>query len=293
VSSVSVIGCASSQQLAPGGASPSAGAPVGSSESLMPEPDMASLPSGDALSLLYFYEAKDQNMCVTEGAQRIEGLQAERNQSLVQERQAISKEDAAVKSRGFWGDLGNILGDVAKVAGIVAAVAVTVCTAGSAAPVAALAIAGIILSSASFIDGEFHVLQKLGVDPKAAGWVDTGMAVAGAVCSFGAGAASAAGAVADTASTIGRAASVASGVASVAQGASEVESGRAQSQCDEAGADEVQAASSSADELRFMQVIISETQGSDESSRQIMATIAGTKEIQNSTAVQAATSVGG
>jgi hypothetical protein len=42
-----------------------------------------------------------------------------------------------------------------------------------------------------------------------------------------------------------------------------------------------------------MQVNNSETQGSDESSRQIMATIAGTKEIQNSTAVQAATSVGG
>jgi hypothetical protein len=259
----------------------------------MPAPDVAALPAGDPLSLLYFFESKDQDLGVDEGTKRIQGLQVERNQSLVQERQAISKEDDAVKSHSFWSDLGNILGDVAKVAGIVAAVAVTVCTAGSAAPVAALAIAGIILSSASFVDGEFHVLQKLGVDQKAAGWVDTSMAVAGAVCSFGAGLASAGGAVVNTASAIGRAASIASGVTSMAQGAATVEAGRAQSQCDEAGADEVQAVATSAAALRFMQVVISETESSDDSSKQIMATIGVTKSIQNSTVVAAAMAVRG
>ncbi len=291
MSIVSAVGCASA--VAPSPDSPAQSSPIAPGESLMPAPDMTALPSGDALSLLYFFESKDQNMCVDEGTKRIQGLQAARNQSLVQERQAIAKEDDAVKSRGFWGDLGNILGDVAKVAGIVAAVAVTVCTAGSAAPVAALAIAGIILSSASFVDGEFHVLQKLGVDPKAAGWLDTGMAVVGAVCSFGAGAASAGGAAVDTASTIGRAASVASGVASMAQGATTIEAGRAQSQCDDAGADEVRAVAQSADAMRFMQVVISETESSDDSSKQIMATITLTKGIQNSTAVAAATAVRG
>jgi hypothetical protein len=290
VSAVSAVGCVSAP---PCGQSGPSSAQVSTGDSLMPAPDVDALPAGDPLSLLYFFESKDQNLCVDEGTTRIQGLQAERNQSLVQERQAISKEDDAVKSHSFWSDLGNILGDVAKVAGVVAAVAVTICTAGSAAPVAALAIAGIILSSASFVDGEFHVLQKLGVDPKAAGWVDTSMAVAGAVCSFGAGAASAGGAAVSTASAIGRAASVASGVTSMAQGAATVEAGRAQSQCDEAGADEVQAVAASADALRFMQVVISETESSDDSSKQIMAAIGVTKSIQNSTVVAAAMAVRG
>lgn len=291
MSTVSAVSAASAVPVSPD--SPAQCAPSAPGDSLMPDPDMAALPSGDALSLLYFLESKDQNMSVDEGTKRIQGLQAERNQSLVQERQAIAKEDDAVKNRGFWGDLGNILGDVAKVAGIVAAVAVTVCTAGSAAPVAALAIAGIILSSASFVDGEFHVLQKLGVDPKAAGWVDTGMAVVGAVCSFGAGAASAGGAAVDTASNIGRAASVASGVTSMAQGATTIEVGEAQSECDDAGADEAQAVAQSADGMRFMQAVVSETESSDDSSKQIMATITVTKGIQNSTVVAAAMAVRG
>jgi hypothetical protein len=263
------------------------------SASLMPDPDMTALAGHDALSLMYFFEAKDQSLSVDGGTARIQGLQAERNRSFVQERQAIAKEDDAAKQGGFWGDMGHILGDVAKVAGIVAAVAVTVCTAGTAAPVAALAIAGILLSSASFVDGEFHVLQKLGVDPKAAGWVDTGMAVVGAVCSFGAGAASAGGAAAGAASAIGRGASVASGVASMAQGASTIEVGQAQSASDEASADQVQAQAQSADALRFMQVVITETESSDDAAKQIMSTITVTKGIQNNTAVEAATAVRG
>jgi hypothetical protein len=191
MSTVSAAGCAS--PLRSGTADAAQPTPMVASASLMPDPDMTALAGHDALSLMYFFEAKDQSLSVDGGTARIQGLQAERNRSFVQERQAIAKEDDAAKQGGFWGDMGHILGDVAKVAGIVAAVAVTVCTAGTAAPVAALAIAGILLSSASFVDGEFHVLQKLGVDPKAAGWVDTGMAVVGAVCSFGAGAASAQG----------------------------------------------------------------------------------------------------
>jgi hypothetical protein len=290
VSAVNAVVCVS---VPPSGQSCPPSAPVSNGESLMPAPDVAALPAGDPLSLLYFFESKNQDLCVDEGTKRIQGLQAERNQSLVQERQAISKEDDAVKSRSFWSDLGNIFGDVAKVAGIVAAVAITVCTAGSAAPVAALAIAGIILSSASFVDGEFHVLQKLGVDAKASGWVDTSMAVAGAICSFGAGLASAGGAAVNTASVIGRAASLASGVTSMAQGAATVEAGRAQSECDEAGADEVQAVATSADSLRFMQVVISETESSDDASKQIMATIGVTKGIQDSTVVAAAMAVRG
>jgi hypothetical protein len=258
----------------------------------MPEPDVSGLPD-DPLSLIYFLESKDQSLSVAIGSDQIQGLQNERNHELVQERKAIASEDAATKSHGFWSDIGNVLGDVAKVAGIVAAIAITVCTAGTAAPVAALAIAGILLSTASFVDGEFHVLQRLGVDPKAAGWVDTGMAVAGAVCSFGAGAASGGQAVVDTASVIGRGASVASGVASMAQGASTIEAGAAQSSDDQATADEAQAEAQSSDALRFMQLVIAETQSSDDSSKQIMATVVVTKGIQETTAVQSATAVRG
>jgi hypothetical protein len=291
MSTVSAGACASPWPSGPTDAAQPT--PTVASASLMPDPDVTVLAGGDALSLMYFFEAKDQSLSVDGGTARIQGLQAERNRSFVQERQAIAKEDNAAKSGGFWGDMGHILGDVAKVAGIVAAVAVTVCTAGTAAPVAALAIAGILLSSASFVDGEFHVLQKLGVDPKAAGWVDTGMAVVGAVCSFGAGAASAGGAAAGAASAIGRGASVASGVASMAQGASTIEVGQAQSASDEASADQVQAQVQSADALRFMQVVITETETSDDAAKQIMATITVTKGIQNDTAVQAATAVRG
>jgi hypothetical protein len=291
MSVVSNVGCTDPAGPGdPGSAQPAVCAAAGS---LMPDPDAAMLPAGDALSLMYFLESRDQRMSVDEGSTQIRNLQDERNLSLVQERNAVAQKEAAAKSRGFWGDFGNILGDVAKVAGIVAAVAVTVCTAGGAGPVAALAIAGIILSSASFVDGEFHVLQKLGVDPKVTGWVDTGMAVAGAVCSFGAGAASAGSAAVDTASTVARMASVTSGVASMVKGGSTVEEGLAESRCDEAGADAVQAEVQSADTLRFMGLVISETESSDDSSKQIMSTVVVTKGIQDTTAVAAAMVVKG
>jgi hypothetical protein len=247
--------------------------------------------AGDPLLLLYYFESQDQNLAVASGGDRVQGLQNERNQQLVQEKQDIAKQDAAAKSHNFWSDLGNIFTDIAKVAGIIASVAVTVCTAGAAGPVAALAIAGIILSSASFVDGEFHVLQKLGVDPKTTGWIDTGLAASGALCSFGAGAASAGGQAASQLAQ--RVTSAVSGLATMGQGACTIEDGSATSAADRAAADEAQAEVRSSSALRFMQVIVADAAAADDSSKQIMSTIVETKNIEEQTSVQSATAVKG
>jgi hypothetical protein len=275
-----------------GGASSFSDQPA-SQQCLLPAPDASCPPGFDPLSLIYFFESKDQGLNLEVGSERIQGLQAERNQALTQERQAIENEDGAAKSHGFWSDLGNVLGDVAKVAGVVASIAAAVCTAGAAAPIAALAVAGVLLSSASFVDGEFHVLQKLGVDQKTAAWLGTGMTVAGALGSFGAGVAAGAQAASSAASIVARTASVTSGAASMAQGASTIETGLTQAAYDQSTADEAQAEAQSAHALRFMQAVIDEAETSDDASKEIMTTIVVTKGIQDTTAVDSATAVGG
>jgi hypothetical protein len=269
-------------------------APPVAATTLLPDPVPAALAGADPLSMLYLFESKDQNLGIDEATKRIGALQNERHQALDQEKQAIQKAIEAANNHSFWDDVGSVFGDVAKVAAVVVSVAAAVVSCGAAAPLAALAIAGAVLSTASMADGEFHVLHSLGVDDQTAGLIDTGMALGGAALTFGAGAAAAAGnGVSSLASTAARASAVVSGVAAIGQGACTIESGEAQADGDRAGADEVAAMARSAQAQRFIQMIIDEAQNSDQQSQHITHTIANTKTIQNETALTAATAVRG
>jgi hypothetical protein len=261
--------------------------------SLLPEPVLGELNHSDALSLLYVLEAQDQELGVHEGAAKVSGLQTERDQALQKEKQAIQNEDDAVQKKSFWDDLGGVLGDVAKIAGVVASLAAVVCTAGAATPIAALAISGVVLSAASLADGEFHLLQKLGVDQSTAGWIDVGMGVAGGVACFGAGIAAGVQASASATSVVGRIATATSGVATIGQGASVIEQGEAQSKSERADADVALEQSESQQALRVMQLVIDEVRESDEQSKQIMDTLVAAKGTINSCATNAASAIQG
>lgn len=90
--------------------------------------------------------------------------------------------DATINSRQFWADLEKGALEVGKWAAVAGSVALAVVSLGSAAPIAALAIAGAVLSCASTADSEFGIMEKMGIDKETAGWVDFGMALGGAVC---------------------------------------------------------------------------------------------------------------
>jgi hypothetical protein len=268
----------------------------GEGPSLLPDPAAGALAGADPLSMLYLFESKDQKLGVDQGAHRIAALQTEQHQALQQEQQAIEQAIQAQNNRSFWDDLGSVCGEVAKVAAVVASVAAAIATCGAAAPVAACvvcAIAGAALSTASFVDGEFHVLRSLGVDEGAAGWIDTGMAIGGAILSCGAGMGAGQQVATSTLSTVTRTGAVVAGAGEIARGASTIAAGHAQAQSDQAAADEIAAQARSNHAQRFMQIAIDDTQNSDQQSQRILGTIANTNTIQNETAVSAATAVRG
>jgi hypothetical protein len=242
---------------------------------------------------MYLFESKDQQENVNGGTARIRGLQTERAQALQKELAAIQQEDEALKHKSFWDDLGSVCGEIAKVAGVVASIAAAVATCGAAAPLAAVAIAGAVLSTAAFADGELHVLRSLGVDDKTAGFVDMGMAVTGALCSAGAGLAAGPQAASSTVSYVSRTAAVVTGVTAVGSATSTIEAGQEQANVDRADADQVVASALSDHLLRSIQRVIDEVQDTDEKSKQIMKTIATTKGIANQTVTIAAGSIRG
>jgi hypothetical protein len=141
----------------------------------------------DSLSTMFALMSKSSELSV-EGQQQQVHTAAREKERAVQEMLSQIKEAMEEReNKGFWDDLGSVLGKVAAVVGIVAAVAVTVVSFGSAAPVAALAIAGLALSLAASVESEFKVLEKCGVSPEVAQWVAVGCAIAGALCSLGSG----------------------------------------------------------------------------------------------------------
>jgi hypothetical protein len=261
--------------------------------SLLPDPMLGALAGADPMSMLYLFESKDQQLGVEAGTSKIAALQSERHQALQQEQQAIQQAADAANHHSFWDSLGSICGEVAKVAAVVASIAAAVVTWGAATPIAALAIAGAVLSTASFADGELHVMQSLGVNTETAGWIDTGMALGGAVLSFGAGMASGAKVASSTEAIFAKASSVVAAAGVIGKSASTIMAGQAQAQSDLAAADAVVAQARSNHAQRIIQTIIDETQNSDEQSRRIMGTISNTKTIQNETTLAAATAVRG
>ncbi len=289
------IGAVQVSPVAPAAAVATGASPAASPEGakLLPEPPVGALAGSDPLSVIYLFESKDQQDDANSGTRRIQALQAERSQALQKELAAIQQEDEALKHRSFWDDLGSICGEVAKVAGVVASVAAAVATCGAATPLAVLAVAGAAMSTAAFVDGEFHVLHALGVDDKVAGFIDLGMSLGGAACSLGAGMAAGGQAASSTATTIGRGATVVTGASAAAAGTAAIEAGQEQANADRADAGQVVAEAMSDHLLRTIQSVIDEVQDSDEKSKQIMKTIVSTKGVENDTAETAAGAIQG
>ncbi|HEY4015413.1 MAG TPA: hypothetical protein VGM06_18840 [Polyangiaceae bacterium] len=286
-------------------AAASGAAAITTSSSLLTEPVPNALQGADPLDMLAFFESRNQSLGVADGSQRIDDLEQQRHAAVQKQRDAVAQEVAAQKDHGFWDDLGNILGEVAKVAAVIASVAATVCTAGSAAPLA-IAVVGAVLSAASFADGEFHVLQGLGVKSDVAGWIDTGMAIGGAVATAGAGmlsSAAQAGASAGMLSSADRARSlgvlvsqtvtVVSGVAQIGHGAAGIAAGQAEARADQDAADAVAAQARSDQATRWVQVVLDDTTDTDKKSKGILSTLSNIDAIQNDTAVAASTAVRG
>jgi hypothetical protein len=302
--SVAAVSVRSSSPVAPAGPPGASASPSDARVSLLPEPPVGALAGTDPLSVMYLFESKDRNDELSTGTSRVRGLQTERAQELQKELAAIQQEDEATKHKGFWDSLGSVLGEVAKVAAVVVSIAAAVVTCGAGAPLAALAIAGVVLSTAAFVDGECHVLKALGVDDKTTGYIDLGMSIAGALCSGGAAVASSAQAAASTAAaantatsstvaTVKTTAAVVAGVTAVGSGVATIESGQSQAAIDRADADQIVAEALSDHYLRSIQAVIDEVQDSDEKSKQILKTIVATKGIQNDTAAVAAGSIKG
>jgi hypothetical protein len=264
------------------------GAATAPASSLLPEPATSALAGADPLSMLYLFESNDQQLDVDEGTKQISALETDRHQALQREQQAIAQALAAEHDHSFWDDLGSVFGEVAKVAAVVVSVAAAVVSCGATAPIAALAIAGAVLSTASFVDGEFHVLRSLNVDAGMAGWIDTGMAIGGAVCSA-LGATAATGAM----GLVERGGTIAAGAGAVGEGATRIEAGRAQGRADQAAADQIAAQAVSDQSLRRTQIIVDDIRGSDEAARRALGVIANTDAIRNQTAETAAAAVQG
>jgi hypothetical protein len=258
--------------------------------SLLPEPDLGALAGADPLSVLFLFESKDSQHDEKTAASKLQGLEAQRHDALKKEQDAIQKAVDASKSHGFWDDLGHICGDIAKIAGIVAAVAAAIGTAGALAPVAW---AGVALSSAGFLDGETHVLEKLGISADVAGWVDLGLSLGGSlgaasVAIFGSSAAAT-----SATSAVKTAALVVDGAGTIGKGAAAIESAHEQAETDRAGADETAAKASSDHIGRLLQTLMAQLKDSDEKSQHIISTITQIKATQNDTALAAAAGIRG
>jgi hypothetical protein len=282
---VSAVGAVSPATVPPPAGSSQPATVTASASSLLPEPAPSALAGADPLAMLYLFESQDQQLGVDEGTKQISALQTDRHQALQREQAAIAQAIAAEHDHSFWDDLGSVFGEVAKVAAVVVSVAAAVVSCGAAAPLAAVAIAGAILSTASFVDGEFHVLRSLHVDANVAGWIDTGMAIGGAICS----AAAATGAM----GVVERGGAIVAGAGAVGDGAARIAAGQAQGRADQAAADQIAAQAVSDQSLRRTQIVLDDTQSSDTAARRALGVIADTDTIQNETTEAAAAAVQG
>jgi hypothetical protein len=269
-----------------------AGPSISAQSSLLADPAPSALQGADPLELLAYFESRDQSLGVAGGSQKINDLEARRHAAVEQQRQAVAQEDAADQNHSFWDDLGSIFGEVAKVAAVIASVAATVCTAGSAAPFA-IAVVGAVLSAASFADGELHVLKGLGVKADVVAWVDTGMAIGGALATGGAGLLATPVQAGSIGALVSKAGTVISGAAQIGHGASGIAAGQATAQADEDAADAVAAQARSNQATRWIEMVTDDTTDADKKSQRILSTISHVDSIQNDTALAAATAVRG
>jgi len=259
-----------------------------SATELLPLPNTSDAQT-DAMSWLYLFISKQKSLDVSSGKSTIETTQRTRDEAYKQEMEAIKQAVEAAEHSSFWDSVASIALDIGKVAAVVGSIAVAVCT-GGVGIVGVIAVAGAVLSSAAFVEGEAHVLEKLGVDDETASWIGVGLAIGGAACSGGAGLAGSAGTAAEQASTLqkvamttGKVASAASGAATIAGGAAKITSKQYAGDQADSLADSTEAQMTQQRLQRFLLMMFADLKASQESDDSTLRTLRGAMNTQGET----------
>jgi hypothetical protein len=147
--------------------------------SLLPDPQP--LTDNDAIAGFLALESRGRNLSLNRAVRSIDALRQERRVEWEKQKAALCEAAKAHEDSGFWGNVGEICGTIGKVAAVVTSMAVAVGTGGASAPFV-LAVAGACLSTAALAQGEFQILQELGVDAEASEYIELGLAVGAVVC---------------------------------------------------------------------------------------------------------------
>ena len=170
-----------SQSVAPYTDPSSSGSVTTSANSnLLPGPT-ADVNPDDALAGFLVLEAMSRGVGLDTAIKNVNELRKQKHAEWEKQKAALMEAMKQKEESSFWGKLGKVCGTLGKIAAVVASVAVAVGTGGAGAPLV-LAVAGAALSSAALVQGEFHVLQKLGVSDKVSGYIEIGMTLASVGC---------------------------------------------------------------------------------------------------------------
>jgi hypothetical protein len=261
------------------------------SRSVQPLPSLLVPPTcdvqSDAMVVLLMTEEQDRNQTLADGRADLQALKARIQEALVRMREALKKAAEAKQKSGFWGKLGGSLGGVGRWAAVGVAVVVAVGTLGAAAPVAALAIAGAVLSTAAACQGQWHVLESAGLDGAQAGMLGLGMSLAGAACTLGAGGFNCSG-LAELATDAGE---VAAGTAAIGEGVADVEQAYAERDAGYADADAQQARADQAQAQRLIQWVLEHLEDTEDRHQRQVHRGAETMNLQQHSMTLAATRV--
>ena len=246
-------------------------------------------PSGDAesdaLLILLMTQGQDRDEALSSGRADLQQLKTRIQEALAQMKAALKKAAEAKEKSGFWGKLGGSLGGVGRWAAVGVAVVVAVGTLGAAAPVAALAIAGAVMSMAAACQGQWHVLEKTGLDPTQAGMLGVGLSVAAAACTLGASGFNCGG-VAELATDAGE---VAAGSAAVGEGMANLEQAYDDRDAEYAEADAEQARAEQAHAQQLIQWVLEHMEDTEDQHERQIERGAETMNMQQQSMMLAAT----
>jgi hypothetical protein len=175
---------------------------------------------------------------------RIADSNEQRREACEEQIQALEQAAEAEEDSSFRGEVADKMGTIATVACVVASVALAVCTCGAATPIAALAISGAVLSSASFAQSQWQFMG----DSELANAFGVGFGIAGGLCNLGAagfmvlGTAAQAAQGAQWVRTAGAASAIVAGGAGIGAGGAQLLRADAQSEAIDYQADARQAA---------------------------------------------------
>jgi len=234
--------------------SPGSTHPSSNQSNLLPPPN-GTIDPDDALAGFLILETMSRGVALETAIKNVNELRKQKHAEWEKQKAALMEAMKAKENSSFWSKVGKICGTIGKIAAVVASVAVAFATGGAGAPLV-LAVAGVCLSTAALAQGELHVLQKLGMSDKVAGYVEFGMAVASVACSFGASALKGAEAVTTfqkIMNTTARVAAIGSAGAGVAMGVATIEKGKSDGDAEDWYAE---AAKARLEESRFEQLLL-------------------------------------